>query len=252
MEKDTKHLPAVNEIKGKKKKSKKKKVINEEVIRTTTLKDVVPNEDIPMSVELGISLNNKWALTPARLALLGILDDFYQMYLDVEREVESQGKEYNGRIHYFFLDETKKQVQKLCEPIMNKHSCVFSNKFEQIFIGKREIDNFTFFDSVKYGRATFSEFCKAIEKAYIDTFFYSADNSQIPDFTAAKLINDRIQILAYLKEKERLLPIESKNAQQDTDEPLYMIDALSSTICYKEKHPVEPKSYIASLADKSG
>ena len=43
----------------------------------------IPNGDIPSSIELGITLIDKYALTRQRLAILGALDDFYQLYVDV-------------------------------------------------------------------------------------------------------------------------------------------------------------------------
>lgn len=41
------------------------------------------NTDIPTSSELNLTITDKYALTKQRLAMLGALDDFYQLYVDV-------------------------------------------------------------------------------------------------------------------------------------------------------------------------
>lgn len=269
MEKDTKQLLIGTESKTKKKKTKKKKSQDKENERRTTLKqNVVQNSDIPLSIEVGIKLNNKWALTPSRLAIFGALDDFYQLYTEIydlitqdmiehtKRVVESKGEEYHGQIYFNFSNETQERIWKMCEPIMNKHVFIFSNEIEYLVTGRREFYNFGFFEDGKkilsFRNATFSEFCRSIERVYITALSCAKEHFWLPSESITKSVNDRIQILAYLKEKERFISTESKDVQQDTNEPLYVIEALSSTVCYKEQHPVEPKSYIASLVDKSG
>ena len=224
-----------------------------------------PNDDLPSVKSLNMVLTNKYALDSYRLAILGALDDFYQLYIDVynlavqhmieytSKELERIHQESRGQLYFDFPKSIKSKVMKLFEPVLNKYLYIFTNEYHEIFAHSYAFSHFEFFPFGNGGlrrRKTFREFCTSIEDIYIDAFYkWKGESSRE---SVAKLVNDRIQILAYLKEKERLLSIESMNAQQDTDEPLYMIDALSSTICYKEKHPVEPKSYIASLVDKSG
>ena len=75
----------------------------------------------------------KWALSPANLALLGALDDFYDVYcsiIDIYNEHANCYYDENGKekaLTPWALDNlARRDVRKACEPLLNKHLHIFS------------------------------------------------------------------------------------------------------------------------------
>lgn len=61
-------------------------------------KIVRPNDDIPTPTDLKITITDKCALTRHNLALLGALDDFYQLYVDVYDFIVQQMVEHTKKV----------------------------------------------------------------------------------------------------------------------------------------------------------
>ena len=232
-----------------------------------TLPDIEthPNDDIPSARSLNIVLSNKCALNSYRLALFGALDDFYQLYIDVynlaiqhmveytAKELERTHQKPNGQLYFSFPKSVKLQVMKLFEPVLNRHLYIFTNEYHEIFAHSYAFHHFNFFplnDGLSHRRLTFREFYPSIEDIYIDIFYKW--KGEISRESIAKSVNERIQILAYLKAQEITVSPSQTSLYTDTNHPLYLIASLSSTACYRENHPVEPKSYVASLVSGNG
>lgn len=91
------------------------------------------NTDIPTSSELNLTITDKYALTKQRLAMLGALDDFYQLYVDVydfiiqqminysKSVFKNRNQNYAGEILFYFPDSIKPRLRKLFEPLLNKY-----------------------------------------------------------------------------------------------------------------------------------
>lgn len=224
------------------------------------------NTDIPTSSELNLTITDKYALTKQRLAMLGALDDFYQLYVDVydfiiqqminysKSVFKNRNQNYAGEILFYFPDSIKPRLRKLFEPLLNKYIYIFTNEFDRIFASAYAFNYFPFFftHGSKYVASTFDDFCKSIEDVYINTFFKwkLSKNPTITKKTVFKLVNTRIQILTVLEQKKILLPsISACSSPQNNI--LWVMSSLSSTMCYKQKHSIVPKSYIAPLMDSS-
>lgn len=183
----------------------------------------IPNGDIPSSIELGITLIDKYALTRQRLAILGALDDFYQLYVDVYNTItqhmiehskdvfNSRHENYNGEVLFYFPEFIKVEVRKLFEPLLNKYLYLFSNEYDHIFASAYAFEHFNFFYTrgMKYIAIPFDDFCKSIEDVYIDILYKwkSNQNPNIMKSAIFKLVNARIQILTALEQKKILLPL---------------------------------------------
>ena len=164
----------------------------------------------------------------------------------------SRHENYNGEVLFYFPEFIKVEVRKLFEPLLNKYLYLFSNEYDHIFASAYSFEHFNFFYTrgMKYIAIPFDDFCKSIEDVYID-ILYKWKSNQNPNITKSaifKLINARIQILTALEQKKILLPsISACSFPQNNI--LWVMSSLSSTTCYKQKHSITPKSYIAPLMD---
>lgn len=223
-----------------------------------------PNDDIPTANNLKITISDKYALTRHNLALLGALDDFYQLYIDVydfivqqmaehtQKVFEDNHKKYNGEIHFYFPDSIKPQLRKLFEPTLNKYLHLFTNEYTRIFATAYDFHLFVYIHTCgrKYIIVSFDEFCKSIENVYINSFYKRKCNQNlgVSREIVFKQVNTRIQILSAIAEKKILVPSNGTSLLANNT-VLYVIRALSCTSCYQQQHPIEAKTYTAHLAN---
>lgn len=227
-------------------------------------KIVRPNDDIPTPTDLKITITGKYALTRHNLALLGALDDFYQLYVDVydfiiqqmvehtKKIFEDNHKEYHGEIQFYFPDSLKPQLRKLFEPTLNKYLHLFTNEYTRIFATAYDFHLFTYIQvrGRQYMLVPFDDFCKSIENVYVNSFYKRKcnQNSNVSQETVFKQVNTRIQILSAVAQKK--IFVQSNSASPEADSTvLYVIRALSCTLCYQQQHYIEAKAYVASLAN---
>lgn len=103
-----------------------------------------PNQDIPTLQDLGLTISHD-GLTRQNLALLGALDDFYQLYTDINtlvakhmvdrtKQLYSQKNiKYSGEIIFHFPETLDRQIRKMVEPLINRYLYIFTNEYEHIF-----------------------------------------------------------------------------------------------------------------------
>lgn len=208
----------------------------------------------------------KLAFTPANLAVLGALDDFYDVYCAIESVYDKQRKLYveqNGSEKTLWpmdLDEmARKEVRNLCEPLINKYKYLFDPDQGYIFataFGFRVFsylnvttDFVNFKQTVKY--ISFREFLERFQLVVI-RILHKRITKEKPKYAFERLvaeINARIDSLARAKASTCKVDISSSPA---TTAPLYLFDMLSSTLCYRNNHPVVPACFVADLANGTG
>lgn len=208
----------------------------------------------------------KWALSPTNLALLGALDDFYDVYcsiIDIYNEHANCYYDENGKektLTPWALDNlARRDVRKACEPLLNKHLHIFSEKYNRIFANAYGFSAFSFFcvplsptNDFVFKQISFSAFLVEIERAVI-RIIYRWKSKETPCYdleNLAKEINSHIENLAKNKRKEYLE--NSTEQKATTNATLFLFDRLSSTRCYKSNHPVMPKSFVADLINDRG
>lgn len=81
-----------------------------------------------------------WALTPVNLAAIGAIDDFYDLYVSIQKIYNVQREQFigtNGNSKTLFGNEwnrlCKKEVRRACEPAMNRHIHIFVDGYTKIF-----------------------------------------------------------------------------------------------------------------------
>ena len=188
----------------------------------------------------------KWALSPTNLALLGALDDFYDVYcsiIDIYNEHANCYYDENGKektLTPWALDNlARRDVRKACEPLLNKHLHIFSEKYNRIFANAYGFSAFSFFcvplsptNDFVFKQISFSAFLVEIERAVI-RIIYRWKSKETPCYdleNLAKEINSHIENLAKNKRKEYL---ENSTEQKATTKPLLQILNFPATTTMK-------------------
>ena len=212
-----------------------------------------------------VIIENYCELNQNNLAVIGVMDDFYQLYCEIKDIYETKRKEFvkenqlRTPLWSKVWDEMcLKEVRKACEPILNKCLYIFSDEYQRFFSNAYAFQNFSFINSAKINcynisnsssilsYKSFSEFLIDIQiimactnhrwKNNIDSN-YSFSQSWIE-------INQNIKKIAQTKRIE----CEAIEEMQEpiTNTVLYLFNKLSSTSCYKFEQPVVPARFIAT------
>lgn len=207
------------------------------------------------------------ALNPSNLAVFGALDDFYDVYCAIESVYDKQRKLYveqNGSEKTLWpmdLDEmARKEVRNLCEPLINKYKYLFDPDQGYIFATAYGFRVFSYLNvtpihqklkfTIKY--ISFREFLEQLQFVVTRILHHRITKGK-PKYAFERLsseINARIESLA--KAKASVCKVEPSSSSPATTAPLYLFDILSSTLCYRNNHPVVPARFVADLANGTG
>lgn len=209
---------------------------------------------------------NNVGLTVKSLAIIGILDDFYNLYFSIKKIYEVQREKYineNGK-GYPLLSKTwdelcAKSVRKEFEPYLQKYLYLYTSGYEEIFANTYAFQDFSFIDKAKttakfakespfiLGFKSFSDFliefqmvitCLDYRKNYINNPKHTIQQSWTN-------INDRINsnVKKHIEEY-----VNSENIEfGDVRNVLYIFDRLSNVYCYKEGHEIIPTRFVATV-----
>lgn len=214
-----------------------------------------------------MSQSNKLALNPSNLAVLGALDDFYDVYRTIEEVYDRHRKlfvEQNGSDKTLWpmdLDGmTRKEVRNLCEPLINKYKYLFDPNQGYIFATAYGFRIFSYLNvtpihqelrlSIKY--ISFRDFLEQLQFV-VTRILHNRITKEKPKYAFERLsseIDSRIYSLA--KEKASVCKVEHSHSSPATTAPLYLFDVLSSTLCHRNNHPVVPARFVADLANGTG
>lgn len=223
-----------------------------------------PNQDIPTLQDLGLTISHD-GLTRQNLALLGALDDFYQLYTDINtlvakhmvdrtKQLYSQKNiKYSGEIIFHFPETLDRQIRKMVEPLINRYLYIFTNEYEHIFASAYAFESFFYYYHNPSYVVTFDLFYILIHGIYLN-IFYKWKSSVNPTVTRSDVfywVRERIQILSYLQRKKSLVKNDISFSHPENSDVLHVISSLSNTLCYQQKHSIISASYLAQLSDKS-
>ena len=206
-------------------------------------------------------------LIPTNIAIIGALDDFYNLYCDVKNIYEIHRKIYEkeNTKKYPLLSKTwddlcLNDVRKLFEPYLNKYSFLFTSGYDKIFARSYAFQQFSFIDREKsvikfsadipfvLSYKSFSDFL--IEFLIVVTVLnYRHNYMNNSSYTIQKSwaeINYKIEELVEVKRKECYS--ETINNIPNTKDVLYIFHKLSNISCYKHEHPVVSARYVATIA----
>ena len=208
----------------------------------------------------------KLALTPSNLAVFGALDDFYDVYCAIESVYDKHRNLFVERnsperpLWPTTLDNmARKEVRCLCEPVINKYLYLFTLQQESISATAEGFRVFSFLDvshtgplkqNIKY--ITLQEFLEYIQLA-VTRILHNWIIKEKPKYAFERLsaeINSRIESLA--KAKASACKVDTLSFAPATTAPLYLFDMLSSTLCYRNDHPVVPARFVADLVNGTG
>lgn len=214
-----------------------------------------------------VVIMNEIGFTPKNLAIIGIMDDFYNLYCEIKTIYEIHRKIYirdNGN-NYPLLSKTWdelciKDVRKAFEPYLQKYLYLYSSGYEQVYANTYAFNDFSFIDSDKRTMKldgkfpfvlcfkSFSDFLIEFQMVitvldYRKNFISKSSHTMQDSWTQ---INRKIFDTAIEKKEE------FQNATVDdipcTNDTLYIFDKLSSISCYKQDHPIIPGRYVAVVA----
>lgn len=209
----------------------------------------------------------KWALTPEKLAVLGILDDFYDLYCSLRMLYEAA---ITARINNTYRQkpfwpteidqQCIKDVRKLCEPLMNKYLYLFSESEFRIHATAYGFASFSMINTKKSSipcrldcsLVSFASFLNQLLCA-ISTIIHRYRSYHEPDIEYRQVcneINTHIDVCVANQESNCYIPANTSIAT--TDDTLYVYSSLSSAKCYRQQHHVFPSRFIADLLNDSG
>ena len=238
-----------------------KNLSSENKVYKSSLKQ--PNEDIPTLQELGIVVSN-YGLNEKRLAMLGALDDFYQVYTDIDNLIALHMKnftrsssnkktsKYSEKIYNDFPISLDTQIKRMVELLLKKYLYIFTNEYNKIFAYSYAFETFLYYYHKKDYHVSFEHFYLLVQGIYIKTFFHwkSLINPKITQEEVFYYIKDRIQVLSYIQEKKSLIPSTPSHYSQESH-ILHVMKSLSNTSCYQQKHTIIANSYNVPLANRN-
>lgn len=217
-----------------------------------------------------------YALTAANLASIGALDDFYDLYCEVE-EICEQVKADNYKagklgatdfILYFLTQYNKKEIREACEVLLNKYLYLFSDERPVIYATYFGFKMFTFYhrEMPKDGfpgdeilkKITFNEFLIELEIAVYRIFANSALKNNIlnknddVDFQKEykkQIVQINPHIKSIFESKKQDYIFDGLDKLPSANKALYVFDRLSSIKCSRENHPVVSTKFIVELVD---
>lgn len=221
------------------------------------------NDDIPSADELHLKISTRPALTEQRLALLGILDDTYQLYNDIHTMLEKKmleqskqscarrGKEFNGQIHWNFSKSIEADLQKMIQSPLNQYLPIFTNEYNTLDFNGMPFQKFIW-RYRKHFPQSFSDFCLDLESLYVDSIFEEKSKYEfrVTEDKVYHLVNTRIQIL-YVLAKQKTFSSSEVNQIFPNDCALHVMESLSGTQCHRQNHSILTKSYAVSLINSS-
>lgn len=210
---------------------------------------------------------NEINLTPKNLAIIGIIDDFYDLYCEIKDIYEMHRKIYvrENVKNYPLLskiwdDLCIRDVRKAFEPYLQKYLYLYGSGYENIYANAYAFNDFSFIDSdkrtIKFNNETsfilsyksFPDFLIEFQMV-ITVLDYRKSIALKPSNTMGdswERINRKF--LEAAKEKEK----EFQNSIVDnipyTNDTLYVFDKLSNISCCKQDHPIISARYIATVA----
>ena len=207
------------------------------------------------------------SLTKKNLAIIGALDEFYDLYCEIKNIYETHRKQYlrEDTKKFPLLSRTWddlciKDVRKRFEPLLNKYLYLFTSGYDRIYANAYAFQEFSFIDKEKsvakfngegpfiLSYKSFSDFL--VEVMIIITvldhrYNYINDNKSTIQQSWTR-INENIERIVEVNiAKCEGVDID---CEEDTKEILYIFDKLSSTSCYKNEHPVVAARYVAVVA----
>lgn len=221
------------------------------------------NDDIPSADELHLKISTRPALTEQRLALLGILDDTYQLYNDIHALIEKKmleqskqscdrrGKEFDGQIHWNFSKSIENELQKMIQSPLNRHLSIYTNEYNTLNFSGMPFQKFIW-RYRKHFPQSFSDFCVELEILYVDSIFEEKSKYEfrITEDKVYHLVNTRIQVL-YLLAKQKTFRSCDVDKIFPKDCTLHVAESLSSTECHRQNHSILTKSYAVSLINSN-
>lgn len=209
------------------------------------------------------------ALNPGNLAKIGAIDDFYDLYISIQ-EIYEENQQVYLRNHPYLLPLdweklARKDVRKVCEPLMNEYLVLFTNDYSKIFANAHGFDSFIFLNwklndkacEKRYGHVkvwfkSFDSFL--IELQYAVTRIIHKWKSNVKPQTLFEDVLDEVNhhIVTYVAENAKVIVRQSKSTSMPSSDVLYIYENLSSTFCYINKHDIVPGSYTANMTTGSG
>lgn len=213
-----------------------------------------------------IKLNRKKArFSSTLLAYIGALDDFYDLFCQVQFIYDSLIQEKNierdkkGRILFSDSDAlnraAKSKVKKLLRPVIFQYSYLFVDPPQKIALNSTCLNNFYMFTPLKNNRWIY----KPIDcDTFLSELMY-AMCTVIKNKEPAETNRSWKEICNSLNDHfcdhvEKELNALQNEFKEDTPTflPIYVFDRLYSTRCYRAGHSVNRTAYIARRKDDLG
>jgi len=199
----------------------------------------------------------KYSLTQENLAILGALDDFYDVYNKIFELYKfaldnHQIKMGDMACHTYpnCDNQCRKDVRRICEPLLFKYTYIFTNTEGHLHANEYGFRNFSMVvmkplhSDKNWKIISFSQFLNEIQ--YAVASIMSRWEKTKPGMEYPRVfdgINNHIDALVNTEQSKIKLASDSK--EELTNSTLFIFDVLSSTLCYKKNHPVATRKFIA-------
>ena len=212
---------------------------------------------------------NRCSLNSANLAIIGALDDFYDVYIQIQNIYNNQRDMFttnHGEKRTLWPDTwdnmCKKDVRAVCEPLMNRYLPVFVDGHSRIFANAHGFAAFSFLRiksndrtthpiHVKIQMISFEEFLAEFQFA-VTRIIHRRIIRDLPKYDFERLFEEvNNHIVSYAQEKNLVQICPAENLEQ-TNEVLYIYENLQSIACSKYGHNIEVSTFVADFAMGSG
>ncbi|MCC8152519.1 MAG: hypothetical protein LIO96_14045 [Lachnospiraceae bacterium] len=217
-----------------------------------------------MTIDMSYGVK-EWSLTPANLAEIGEVDEFYETYLKIREIYEdllapyaNECKAWNGQD---YDKQVRKAVMNICDPVLLRNRRLFTNDDIILHANAYGFEHFQFCyyelpeDSIltlTCRLCDFDGFLREFQVA-VTRILYRRRLREKPQYKFEPFfqeVNTHIDLVVKQWGSNQEWHAGKLVNEPLTDEPLYKYESLISTTCHREHHKVEPAVYIAASMDR--
>lgn len=203
------------------------------------------------------------AFNEANLAIMGLYDAVYDMYVDLQTIYGSAIEQLDTSTLSFpdkADDACRSQVRQVLEDFLSSHTNFFSRDYEKLHINTYGLKGFSMLEAKHGARAlqvtisdiTFHSFLEELFMAVVRTIAQRR-NRQYPGNEIDAVyeeVNQHIDSLAVQYRKR--IPVTQVNSIYREDNQLYVYSQFSLISCNKKKHTIVSDTFCAEKLDGTG
>lgn len=203
------------------------------------------------------------AFNESNLAVMGLYDTVYDMYIELKHIYNSTIKQLDTTKPSFpekVDDMCRNQVRQVIESFLSSHTSFFSNDYVELHINAYGLKGFSMLET-KHGANPLQVIVSYITfRSFLDKFLMvvvriiaQRRNRQAP-YKAIDIVFEEVNqyIDSLAAQYRKRIPMSSVNQASSENNHLFVYSQFSQISCNQKKHHIVPDAFCAEKCDGSG